>query len=71
MGAAVYERAWVGVVQFPGREPFRVGTVMAPIRYTHREVEVLVLKLVRDIMPIDAVLPDLINIIPGVLVLIP
>lgn len=68
-----FHRAWCGCFQWPGREPFTFGTVLASTDARTQEIEAevtaLLAKKLVAILPINSSLPKLIGVIPGALFL--
>ena len=71
MTARTIERAWCGEFQYPGREPFMLGTAMLPPNAGMAEVEHELLRSLASVLPNGTPPPTTLGLYPGEIVFTP
>jgi len=65
-------RAWIAQCRWPGaKRPFWFGTVFCRLNATHQELEAAVLRDLAEILPANVPAPEIVQLMPGQLVILP
>ncbi|MFA5898322.1 MAG: hypothetical protein WC829_04335 [Hyphomicrobium sp.] len=65
------ERTWCGRFQYPGREPFMLGTISINDKAPTHEVERALLAELCRVLPPSATMPATVELLPGEIVFLP